>query len=1485
MRLSARGRGVGVVVAALLLCLPALARAADFTYGQLYWKLNPSFVSADSVQYFVGVEAGFRRSAFVPLPVPGAVVANAVTLTMGSGSLTAPVDLTVQTVNAAEDWFVGTATVTFTVPTAMLPTTLSMDGCCRDGTLTDGNAGRPYHLAVAIPASSGPESPRSTAVPRIYLEQNVPASFALPLVGAATFQLATPAQSGLAVASPPGLALNALGTVTWTPTAVGLYAMQVQMLDAAGFPTPVDLQLKVLPPDPGAVAFAPGTCGQSHPLTVGRETTFSITASTAAPGETVAIVNTPLPDGAELLPITSGNTTTKQFRWTPPHQVSLGLSQGGALQGGHQLCFLAQTSNRQSVGQCCVTLTFTSADLLPLSGVLRRFPAGGASAGFGVPDGDAAVRIVRDTITPGGVPTYDPAGALSTIPSASAFADWWADGPNSQTTHGTMYLSKGAGDPVFRFEDRNFRPLEGFATGVDSFTYEAHTAISYEPGATLSFASADDLWVFLNGKLVVDLGGVHSRKQLVVTLDALAAQLGLVPGGDYPVDIFYAHRGLHPAVLEVELLGGRQCTLPAATPINNSTLTMMNAAHLVGSTVQLSSPDDQVGPDAAWTPAVPVKRGLQVEFEYLVTGTNPVHDGANLSLAQGLALVIAAQPGLGGDGAALGYGGLDHSVAVELDSSKDPANNDPLVTGDHIAVQTRGAAPNSPVHLDEGWWTTSTRGTCYLSGGDCSPVNVKATSRIVRVHYDVVAGSPIGWLRVWQDELASQAVPSLEVPIPLADWNATFPDGTAHVGFTTSAFSIPYVENSVNKTEYAPADVQIRNWKVGALPSGGPDTCGTACADDGNPCTEDALVGGTCVHAPGNTGAPCRPSSCANGTETAAAFCSGGQSCPPLLTAPCGQFVCGASSCLRSCTSINDCIATAFCDTGTCLPDAVPPVVTFQGLPAFTDQATLQLSGLAQDNGQLASLTFFVNLARVGGSLQPGAGGVVTLPPATLVAGHNRVELFAIDRAGNAAGAVGDVVLDTSPPEVAIDVEDGATLGPLPGDLLQATLTVTALSATTITGSASATVPRGGGLAAVTLPLLPGINVFDFDVTDELGRTVHLTRTVDYDTAALSDSATLDVCQFPLCANETVELNGGLAATGGVQLTFPTVTVAGEISVVETGSGCPPPTGFEVVRDTATSGGSGLFWNIDTTASFTGKPQVCIAYDAAWLVSQGLSEDHIKLVHGDSTPATGCSLSGAGWKNITIGAGACKSNHCRAGTGPGTAQPCTSCPDAATICGITDSFSPFSIFAEVDRVPPPFSGVPASIVAYATSTAGAKVSYTPPTATDALDGPRPVNCLPASGSTFPPGQNTVTCTATDTSGNKGTATFTVWVQYQAPTNGAFFLTPLRPDGSAAFRIGRPVPVRFKLTGASAGITNLVAKLKVTKLSNAVQGTADETSDETVDDTDYTFKYKAALRLYAYRWRTSDQTQGTYELRADLGDGVVHKVNVSLKKAK
>jgi hypothetical protein len=121
----------------------------------------------------------------------------------------------------------------------------------------------------------------------------------------------------------------------------------------------------------------------------------------------------------------------------------------------------------------------------------------------------------------------------------------------------------------------------------------------------------------------------------------------------------------------------------------------------------------------------------------------------------------------------------------------------------------------------------------------------------------------------------------------------------------------------------------------------------------------------------------------------------------------------------------------------------------------------------------------------------------------------------------------------------------------------------------------------------------------------------------------------------------------------------------------------------------------------------------------------------------------------------------------------------------------------------VDTAGPTFSNVPSGVVVEANGPSGSVATYTAPTATDAADGPEPVSCGPASGSTFPLGVTTVTCTASDSHGNTSNASFTISVvdttkpSLIVPRDRAVYAdTPL---GIGALGYGVP----SFLTGASA----------------------------------------------------------------------------------
>lgn len=109
----------------------------------------------------------------------------------------------------------------------------------------------------------------------------------------------------------------------------------------------------------------------------------------------------------------------------------------------------------------------------------------------------------------------------------------------------------------------------------------------------------------------------------------------------------------------------------------------------------------------------------------------------------------------------------------------------------------------------------------------------------------------------------------------------------------------------------------------------------------------------------------------------------------------------------------------------------------------------------------------------------------------------------------------------------------------------------------------------------------------------------------------------------------------------------------------------------------------------------------------------------------------------------------------------------------AVTCTATDTSSntaTCSFMVTVNDTQPPTITCPANVsVNNAPGLCSAVVAYPAPTVSDNCPGASAV-CVPASGATFPVGTTTVTCTATDASGNQSTCAFTVTVlDAQPPT--------------------------------------------------------------------------------------------------------------------
>lgn len=133
------------------------------------------------------------------------------------------------------------------------------------------------------------------------------------------------------------------------------------------------------------------------------------------------------------------------------------------------------------------------------------------------------------------------------IANTTSFSTWYntVEGTNMEIP-GYLELTNGA------FESSDFFPLdnEGFGntpgqTHNYHFTTEAHVTFAYEGGKTFSFQGDDDLWIFVNGRLAMDLGGVHEPMQGSIDFDEMATELGIVlatPPNTYSMDIFHAER-------------------------------------------------------------------------------------------------------------------------------------------------------------------------------------------------------------------------------------------------------------------------------------------------------------------------------------------------------------------------------------------------------------------------------------------------------------------------------------------------------------------------------------------------------------------------------------------------------------------------------------------------------------------------------------------------------------------------------------------------------------------------------------------------------------------------------------------------------------------------------------------------------------------------------------------------------------------------------
>ncbi len=152
-------------------------------------------------------------------------------------------------------------------------------------------------------------------------------------------------------------------------------------------------------------------------------------------------------------------------------------------------------------------------------------------------------------------PTYVLSGPSLTVQSAQTFYEWYHDEPgpppiNMSTSIDLPLVAATDSPGLFTYVNHSFFPIDNQLFGNEgmahnySFTLVTAATFTYQGNETFSFTGDDDVFVYINRHLAIDLGGVHVAETETVDLASRAQEFEITPGNRYPIHIFFAER--HP---------------------------------------------------------------------------------------------------------------------------------------------------------------------------------------------------------------------------------------------------------------------------------------------------------------------------------------------------------------------------------------------------------------------------------------------------------------------------------------------------------------------------------------------------------------------------------------------------------------------------------------------------------------------------------------------------------------------------------------------------------------------------------------------------------------------------------------------------------------------------------------------------------------------------------------------------------------------------
>lgn len=217
-------------------------------------------------------------------------------------------------------------------------------------------------------------------------------------------------------------------------------------------------------------------------------------------------------------------------------------------------------------------------DTILIEATVRDFHATNSGHQYAHPDFevspyDSEIGIVGQIGADLGIdnkPVYDegrPQPATPTTHGVDWFNMWYNDAENyNQNCSITLLLNEEGG--IYKYYDSSFFPIDDLLFGNEGdsdhnyhFTLELHSSFVYDGLERFFevFQADDDLFIYINKKLVVDIGGIHGAQDQYVEiiggdiyvydnsekaqlLDGYPLDLNLQSGVEYQFDLFFAER-------------------------------------------------------------------------------------------------------------------------------------------------------------------------------------------------------------------------------------------------------------------------------------------------------------------------------------------------------------------------------------------------------------------------------------------------------------------------------------------------------------------------------------------------------------------------------------------------------------------------------------------------------------------------------------------------------------------------------------------------------------------------------------------------------------------------------------------------------------------------------------------------------------------------------------------------------------------------------